>query len=192
MLVSQYDWDNITSGCWLNNPLINYATAVLFAGCVLYNPQKRITVHCLVAESYGQGLDVDVHAEKPVPIVRSISTISQPLTSGLYPHATVCQIQHDKNAHRLVVGCKIFNILATEVWRLDMDCSSERAFTTGSCYSAFLTAGSEKIRIFVHEISILGEERPSSLEELMGDLAGCVSVALYRYNEKVVVPQLKK
>ncbi|KAG0352629.1 hypothetical protein BGZ54_002656 [Gamsiella multidivaricata] len=42
------------------------------------------------------------------------------------------------------------------------------------------------------EISILGVDRPSGLEELMGELAGCVSAAVYRCNEKVVVPQLKK
>ncbi|KAF9536996.1 hypothetical protein EC957_009058 [Mortierella hygrophila] len=42
------------------------------------------------------------------------------------------------------------------------------------------------------EISILGEDRPSGLEEVMGELAGCVSAAVYRCNERVVVPQLKK
>ncbi|KAK3805474.1 MAG: hypothetical protein J3R72DRAFT_465797 [Linnemannia gamsii] len=313
------DWANIISGCWLNNPLLNYATAALFAGCVLYNPLNRNAVLCLVAESYGRGLDVDIHAEKPVSIGQSVSSISQPSTSGLYPHATVCRIQHDKKDHRLVVGCKSFNILATEVWRLDKNCSSDRAFTAGSCCSAFPITGSEKIRIFVDrrsfelasdvvsgmfvprfeidllrqirsnlcsehsyrmgrassyfisnmvsaqsasiftlsmvypssgdaslvssllsriakdvnakgedavlekkvlsnilkkvktgqscdvllqkmlrlfenklEISILREDRPSGLEELMGELAGCVSAAVYRCNEKVVVPQLKK
>ncbi|KAI7817372.1 hypothetical protein BC939DRAFT_466222 [Gamsiella multidivaricata] len=313
------DWDNLISGCWLKNPLLNYATAVLFAGCVLYNPRNRNAVLCLVAESYGRGLDVDVHAEKPISIGQGVSSISQPSASGLYPHATVCQIQHDKKDHRLVVGCKIFNILATEVWRLDKDCSSDRAFTAGSCCSAFPIPGSENIIIFVDrrsfdlasdvvsgthiprfeidllrqirsnlcsehsyrmgrassyfitnmvsaqsasiftltmvcpssgdaslvssllsriakevnakgddavlekkvllkilqkvksgqscdvllrkilslienklEISILGVDRPSGLEELMGELAGCVSAAVYRCNEKVVVPQLKK
>ncbi|KAI7819030.1 hypothetical protein BC939DRAFT_495579 [Gamsiella multidivaricata] len=147
------DWDNIISGCWVEKPLLNYATAVLFAGCVLYNPQNKKAVLCLVAESYGRGRDVDVHAEKPICIGEGVSSISQPSTSGLYPHATVCRIQHDKKDHRLVLGCKTFNVLFTEVWRLDKDCSSERAFTAGSCSSAFPLVGNEKVRIFIDERS---------------------------------------
>ncbi|KAF8941515.1 hypothetical protein BGZ47_007352 [Haplosporangium gracile] len=41
------------------------------------------------------------------------------------------------------------------------------------------------------EISILGEDTPSGLEELMVELSGCVSAPVYRCNERVVVPQLK-
>jgi hypothetical protein len=147
------DWDNVISGCWLEKPLLNYATAVLFAGCVLYNPQNRKAVLCLVAESYGRGRDIDVHAEQPICIGEGVSSISQPSTSGLYPHATVCRIQHDKKDHRLVLGCKIFNVLFTEVWRLDKDCSTERAFTAGSCSSAFPLVGNEEVRIFIDERS---------------------------------------
>ncbi|KAI1301128.1 hypothetical protein EDD11_005800 [Mortierella claussenii] len=147
------DWDNIISGCWLEKPLLNYATAVLFVGCVLYNPQNKKAVLCLVAESYGRGRDVDVHAEKPICIGEGVSSISQPSTSGLYPHATVRHVQHDKKDHCLVLGCKIFNVLCTEVWRLDKDCSSERAFTAGSCSSAFPLVGNEEVRIFIDERS---------------------------------------
>jgi hypothetical protein len=148
------EWDNIISGCWLEKPLLNYATAVLFAGCVLYNPQNKKTVLCLVAESYGRGRDVDVHAEQPNCIGEGVSSISQPSTSGLYPHATVCHIQHDKKDHRLVLGCKVFNVLFTELWRLDKDCSSTRAFTAGSCSSAFPLIGNEEVRIFIDERSL--------------------------------------
>jgi hypothetical protein len=147
------EWDNIISGCWIENPLLSYATAVLFAGCVLYNAQNKKAVLCLLAESYGRGRDVDVHAEQPVCIGDGVSSISQPSTSGFYPHATVCRIQHDKKDHRLVLGCKIFNILFTEVWRLDKDCSSQRAFTAGSCSSAFPLDGHEEVRIFIDERS---------------------------------------
>jgi hypothetical protein len=146
-------WDNILSGCWVEKPVLNYATAVLFAGCVLYNPLNRQAALCLVAESYGRGLDIDVHAEKPIYIGQSVSSISQPSTSGLYPHAMVCHIQNDKNDHRLVIGCKTFNVLFTEVWRVDKDCSSDRAFTAGSCCSAFPIIGSEDVRIFVDKHS---------------------------------------
>lgn len=313
------EWDDLIFGCWVSKPLLNYATAVLFAGCVLYKPQSRNAVLCLVAESYGRGRDIDVHSEKPVCIGQSVSSISQPSTSGLYPHATVCRIHHDKNDHRLVLGCKIFNVLFTEVWRLDKDCSSERGFTAGSCCSAFPVLDNEVVSIFVDkrsfdlasdivsgrhvprfeidhlrqirshlcsahsyrmgrassyfisnmvsaqaasiftlsivhpasgnaslvssflsriakdvnakgreavlqkelvvevlnevggghscdrylreiltlfqdrdEISILGNNRSFGLEELLGSLAACVSVALHRCNEKVVIPQLKK
>ncbi|KAG0254421.1 hypothetical protein BGZ95_006043, partial [Linnemannia exigua] len=103
--------------------------------------------------SYGRGRDVDIHAEKPICIGEGVSSISQPSTSGLYPHAAVCRIQHDKNDLRLVLGCKIFNVLFTELWRLDKDCSSERAFTAGSCSSAFPLVGNEEVRIFIDERS---------------------------------------
>ncbi|KAF8935437.1 hypothetical protein BGZ47_009958, partial [Haplosporangium gracile] len=109
------EWDNIISGCWVANPLLNYATAALFAGCVLFDPRSRNAVLCLVAESYGRGVDVDVHCEKAIPIGESVSTISQPSTSGLYPHATVCGIQRETLDRRLVLGCKNFNILFTEI-----------------------------------------------------------------------------
>lgn len=143
------EWDNIISGCWIENPLLNYATAALFAGCVLFNPRSRNAVLCLVAESYGRGVDVDVHCEKVIPTGGSVSSISQPSTYGLYPHATVCGIQHDTLDHRLVLGCKNFTIFFTEVWRLEKDCSSERAFTAGCCRSAFSVGDNEEVRIFV-------------------------------------------
>ncbi|KAF9426563.1 hypothetical protein BGZ94_006345 [Podila epigama] len=146
-------WDGILSGCWLETPLLNFATAVLFAGCILYSPRTTKSILCLVAESYGRGHDVDIHAEKPICVGSSVSSISQPSTSGLYPQATVCRIQTDKKDRRLVLGCKYFNILFTEVWRLEKDCASERAFTAGTCASAFPFADNEDIRIFIDQRS---------------------------------------
>ncbi|KAI7817636.1 hypothetical protein BC939DRAFT_465382 [Gamsiella multidivaricata] len=147
------EWDDIVSGCWLEKPILNYATAVLFAGCVLFNPQDRNAILCLVAETYGRDRDVDVHCEKPVRVGEEISPVSQPLTSGSYPHATVCRIQHDKNDFRLVIGCKVFNVLFTQVWRLSKDSSFERAFTAGCCSSAFPLFGRKDIKIFVDKRS---------------------------------------
>lgn len=108
---------------------------------------------CLVAESYGRGVDIDVHCEKVISISESVSPISQPSASGLYPHATVCGIRHETLDHRLVLGCKKFNILFTEVWRLEKDCSSERAFTAGRCWSAFPVGDNDEVRIFVDKRS---------------------------------------
>ncbi len=147
-------WDDIISGCWVEKPVLNYATAALFAGCVLFNPQNKKAVLCLVVESYGRGFDPDVYCEKPICSGKSVSSISQPSASSLYPHANVCRVLHDKNDDRLVIGYKIFNVLVTEVWRLDRDCSSERAFTAGSCCGAFPIAGNEDVRIFVDKRSL--------------------------------------
>ncbi|KAG0341981.1 hypothetical protein BG004_005790 [Podila humilis] len=145
-------WDNLLFGCWIDQPVLNYATAVLFAGCVLFNSASGHAALCMVVESYGRGLDIDVHAEKPICNGQSVST-SQPSTSGLYPHAMVCHLQNDKNDQRLVVGCKYFNILVTEIWRVDKDCPSDRAFVAGSCCSAFPIVGNEQVRIFVDKRS---------------------------------------
>ncbi|KAF9581444.1 hypothetical protein BGW38_001534 [Lunasporangiospora selenospora] len=146
-------WDNLISGCWVEKPILNYATAVLFAGCVIYNPVNRQTALCLVTESYGRGLDIDVHAERPICIGQSVSSVSQPSASGLYPHALLCHIMNDKNDHRLVIGCKTFNILITEVWRVDKYCSSDRGFIAGCCCSAFPIVGNEEARIFIDKRS---------------------------------------
>ncbi|KAF9577893.1 hypothetical protein BGW38_006618 [Lunasporangiospora selenospora] len=165
------EWDNILSGCWVETPLLNYATAALFAGCVLFNPRSRSSVLCLVAESYGRGVDVDVHCEKVTSIGDSVSPISQPSTSGFYPHATVCGIQHDTLDHRLVLGCKNFNILFTEVWRLDKDRSSERAFTAGCCWSAFPVGGNDEVRIFIDKRSfVLASDVASGMHDPRFDI----------------------
>lgn len=147
------EWDIILSGCWTENPLLNFATAVLFAGCVLYRTRYKNAVLCLVAESYGRGLDVDVHGEKPIIIGDSVSSCSQPSSAGEYPHATVCCILNDKHDERLVIGCKSFNALITGLWKLDRDCSSNRGFTAGCCASAFPVDDNEKIRIFIDKRS---------------------------------------
>jgi hypothetical protein len=149
----QQKWDDIISGCWVEKPVLNYATAALFAGCVLFNPQSKKAVLCLVAESYGRGYDTDVHCEKPMCTGKSVSSISQPSALSLYPHASVSRVSHDKNDDRLIIGCKFFNVLVTEVWRLDRDCSSERAFTAGSCCGAFPISGNEDVRIFIDKRS---------------------------------------
>ncbi|CAO3572934.1 unnamed protein product [Mortierella alpina] len=147
-------WDDIISGCWVETPVLNYATAALFAGCVLFNPQNKKAVLCLVVESYGRGFDTDVHCEKPICTGKSVSSISQPSASSLYPHANVCRVLHDKNDDRLVIGLKTFNVLVTEVWRLDRGCSSERAFTAGSCSGAFPIPGNENVKIFIDKRSL--------------------------------------
>ncbi|KAG0346421.1 PHOsphatase [Podila humilis] len=147
-------WDDIISGCWIEKPLLRYATAALFAGCVLYNPHDRNAVLCLVAESYGRGRDIDIHCEKPVIVGDSVSSISQPSTSGLYSHATVCRIQHNKSDHRLVLGCKFFNVLFTQVWQLRKDADSKRAFSAGCCSSAFPLFGRRDVRVFIDKRSL--------------------------------------
>jgi hypothetical protein len=146
------DWEKIISGCWFANPILNYATAVLFAGCVLYNPNNRRAVLCLVAESYARAVDIDVHCEKSVTIGANVIS-SQPSAFGLYPHAAVCHIVRDTKDHRLVLGCKSFNILFTEVWRLDQDCTSQRGFTAGCCSSTFPDVGIEDVKIFIDKRS---------------------------------------
>ncbi|KAF9424686.1 hypothetical protein BGZ94_007965 [Podila epigama] len=111
----QPEWGSIISGCWIEDPILNYATAALFA-----------------VESYGRGFDTDVHCEKLNASGQSVTGCPQPSTGDIYPHATITQITYDKNDQRLVIGCKAFNILVTEIWRLEKDCSSEPAFSAGS------------------------------------------------------------
>lgn len=147
-------WDELLYGCWFLNPALRYATAVLFAGCVIFNPRNKNGAICLVAESYGRDPGVDIHREKAVSVGESVSSISQPSTLGLYPHATICRVQHDKSDHRLVIGCKGFNLLVTQLWRLGKDSPSERAFTAGCCSSAFPLYGSTDIRIFIDQRSL--------------------------------------
>ncbi|KAI1316809.1 hypothetical protein EDD11_009475 [Mortierella claussenii] len=115
--------------------------------------KHKKAVLCLIAESYGRGYDTDVHCEKPICTGKNVSSISQPSALSLYPHASVSRVSHDKNDDRLIIGCKFFNVLVTEVWRLDRDCFSERAFTAGSCCGAFPTAGNEDVRIFIDKRS---------------------------------------
>lgn len=143
------EWSNIVEGSWHRNPKTRLVTAVLSAGCVLYNVHSRVAVLGLVAESYGRGRDVDVHCEKPICKGVDVSGLSQPSTYGFYPQAKVCHIGSDLFDSRLVVGFRSYDVLITEVWRLQQDCSSERAFTAGCCSSAFPLGDNDTVRMFI-------------------------------------------
>lgn len=146
-------WSNIIAGKWLDNPHMNYAVAVLFSGCVLFNPANGVSVLALVVEAYGRGVYIDAHSEEADSGGMSVSSISQPPSSGRYPHACVFGIREDTLEQRLVIGCKIFNILVTECWRLDGADMDNRAFTAGSCLSAFPFEKEDSIMIFVDKKS---------------------------------------
>lgn len=168
-------WSAIVLADWLASPLTSYAIAVLFSGCVLYDPTNGFSLLGLVVESYGRGVCVDVHSDKALSIDDFGCLVSDEPAISRYPHAAVHHIVRPVQELRLAITCRNFGIIVTESWRMDNHIKSSRASIGAGCAEAFPIKDFGDIKIFIDKYSL----RQAS-DILSGKLVPTFNVELLR------------